>query len=228
MSTATAILASAMLATPGAAIDPWIDLAASSVRAAVGDRFEQTEIALLSLGTLAHAAPDSAPHDARFDVGPLRAGRVSVHATYLDRSNRRVEGVLWFRVRGYGQAWTALRDVPPGTVLTRDHVARARVDLAAMDLTTADLVHEPEGLWAVKPLRHGVALSTAALREPPLVAARQPVSVVLSNKNIRLQVGGTARDPGWRIGDPVRVEIPGADALVPAVVTGKGTVHVDA
>lgn len=201
-------------------------LAAESVCAAVADSFEQTEVLLMS-STIPNVyrsgvTPDEA---VEFHVGKMRAGRVPV--TVVKRiDGASVEGVLWYRVHGYALVWTAREDLLRENAVTDEIVRRERVDLAAIDLTRSDVVANPEGLVAKVNVRRGAPLTEKVLDEAPLVSRNEHVSVSLRYRNIRVRVGGVARTSGWKVGDEVKVDIPGAVTAVSATVLGKGEVHV--
>jgi flagella basal body P-ring formation protein FlgA len=202
--------------------------AAQQVCTAVAARFESTEVSLLSVHALTDV--ELAAHSGRgtkLRVGQLRAGRVPVTVA-ADATTGRGQGTLWFRVEGLGTAWTSKLDLRRGESVGPEVLERTRIDLAALDLDMTELLDAPEGLVAIRSIRRGTPLTARALRAPPLVDREQSVAVLVQHKNIRLLVRGTARSAGWRVGDRVSVEIPGATARVTARVTGEGKVHVDA
>ncbi|HWH82079.1 MAG TPA: flagellar basal body P-ring formation chaperone FlgA [Burkholderiaceae bacterium] len=118
---------------------------------------------------------------------------------------------LWFDVRAHADGWTVVKDLPAGHVLTPDDVARARVDVAALNGAappSAELV----GLRLRRTLHAGTALSAAALEDTPLVARGDDVTLELRSGGVVVESRATALGDG-RAGQEVRVRVTGSETL---------------
>ncbi|MEO4049382.1 flagellar basal body P-ring formation chaperone FlgA [Pseudomonas sp. CAU 1711] len=177
------------------------------------------ELELEPIGTL--------PRLSRPSVRVLSRGlrsRVAVELTG-EACGRRQVSTVWFKLRAYREAWVYGLSAKAGRPLAEAHPRRERVDLAGAQLQPGDLAEELQGLWLVQDVRAGMPVLARQLQAEPLVKRDEMVRVVVRGPGLMVSTQGKAMRPGM-LGDNVPVLLDGASSSLPAVVAGKGEVHV--
>lgn len=157
-------------------------------------------------------------------LGQSLRSRVAAHISG-ERCGGAYEVTQWFRVRAYRQAWVYGRNAKAGRPVSETELRRERVELLGAHLQPADLQLEPQGLWLAQDVRAGMPVLVRHLQAEPLVKRDELVRVVVQGQGLQVSVQGKAMRSGM-LGDEVPVMLERGASSVPAVVAGKGEVHV--
>lgn len=133
---------------------------------------------------------------------------------------------LWFKARGWREAWVYGRDGRAEQPLAAVEPRRERIDIAGLHLSASDLAEQIDGLWLNQATRSGAPLLKRQLQPEPLVQRNGVVDVVVQGPGLRLQTQGKVMRQG-QLGERVPVLVDGAESSLMAVVSGKGEVHVE-
>lgn len=177
------------------------------------------ELELEPIGTL----PGLSQPSARVLSRGLRS-RVAVELAG-EACGRQQLSTVWFKLRAYREAWVYGVNAKSGQPLTFAQPIRERVDLAGAQLQPGDLAEDLQGLWLQQDVRAGMPVLARQLQAEPLVKRDEMVRVVVRGPGLMVSTQGKAMRPGM-LGENVPVLLDGADSSLPAVVAGKGEVHV--
>jgi flagella basal body P-ring formation protein FlgA len=109
-------------------------------------------------------------------------------------------------VHVYAQALVAAQPLPAGTVLAREHLKMAEIDLAGEPAAPFLETDAPIGRTLSRPLQAGEAVRVSALHKRQWFAAGEVVSVSAGGSGFRVDVSGTALSPGVE-GQDVRIRL---------------------
>jgi flagellar basal body P-ring formation protein FlgA len=142
-----------------------------------------------------------------------------------DACGRHQVSTVWFKIRAYRDAWVYGLNGKAGQPLAGVQPHRERVDLAGAQIQPSELAEDLQGLWLLQDVRAGMPVLTRQLQPEPLVKRDEMVRVVVRGPGLMVSTQGKAMRPG-RLGENVPVLLEGAGSSLPAVVAGKGEVHV--
>lgn len=140
--------------------------------------------------------------------------------------DRQVTETVWLKVRALREAWVYGRDAKPDTELAKALPHREVIDVAALQMPEAELAERVDEQWLRQAVYAGRPVLQKQLRVASLVRRDDTVTVVVRGPGLELRTQGKALQQG-ALGDRVAVLVSGAEASMPAIVAGKGEVHVD-
>lgn len=160
-----------------------------------------------------------------YETGELKNGRVWVRISG-ELSKQKRKSIIWFRVKGYIDAWTVKHDIAEGIILRKGDFTRNLKEVTAINLVSDQIVDEPEGMYTRRPLRKGSVISTENVSDPPLIARNQNVQVVVKSNGLQIIAKAVSLSSGWNVGDAIVILVNGASERTEAIVADKGWAYV--
>lgn len=155
--------------------------------------------------------------------------RSRMAATVTGRScdrDRRVVETVWLKVQAMREAWIYDRNARQDSPVSETEPHREIIDIAALQIESSELAESVEQKWLRQAVYAGRPVLQKQLRDDLWVSRDQRVMVVVRGPGLELRTQGKAIQSGI-FGDHIQVLVSGAEASMPAMVAGKGEVHVD-
>jgi len=140
--------------------------------------------------------------------------------------DRQVAETLWLMVKATREAWVFGRNAAQDSAISEAAPRREVIDIAALQLADSELADSIEDQWLRQPVFAGRPVLKRQLKSAALVRRDQQVTVRVRGPGLELRTQGRALQSGM-LGDAIAVLVSGAEISMPAVVVGKGEVHVD-
>lgn len=185
--------------------------------------FDKVVIEVLNLNN--GLIPDYDMKNIAYETGELKNGRVWVRISESSSVQTR-KAIIWFRLKGYSNVWTAKRDISEGSTLQRTDLIKDMKEISTLNLLNEVMLKQPEGMYTKKVLRRGQVISTDNVSEPPLIARNQNVNILLKSNGLQITTKATSLSWGWHVGDIITVVVNGTSEKIEATVADKGWAYV--